>query len=139
MLPELYLDDDGLFALAEEYVLYLTSDDGKTRFIRIPKGYKTNFASIPGIMRAFISPIDKDIAKAALGHDFLTAEFGEVEGYPRAIMVIDQDGSVVYDPVDWKQAIATMRKIMTEDNAPKWKSRAVYIMVRLYGFIKHKK
>ena|ERR1700747_1709193 len=141
--PILEILPDGEFCLHEDLMYRLGYDnDTKTfRYIIIPKGYRTNFATMPGIARLFISPIDPEIVHGALVHDFLVGEWGTVPGYPKAITIDNGTGkqNLKYDPVDWKQAVATLRKIMTEDKAPGWKSNSVYLFVRLYGFIARKK
>ena len=134
---------NGKFYLLEDFYYHFPYDNLNNDFVyvRIPRGYQTNFASIPSFVRGIISPIDPQIVEAALVHDFLTSEFGDIAGYPKAIIHDHGMGiqSLRYDYTNWKQAIATMRGIMGKEGAPLWKRQAVYIAVRAYGVIKGKK
>lgn len=144
--PRFEILPDGKFLLVEDfkYVFPWTSEeDGMVQFVRIPRGFVTNFASVPSILRAFISPIDPDILIAAVVHDYLVNEF-ETEGVGtpeiyRKIYTDDGDVKIHIDrDVYWNKAIYIMRQIMEHEyNAPKWKQFSVYSAVRTYGRIRN--
>ena len=49
---------------------------GPFQWVKIPKGTRTNFASVPKWAHWLIDPDAHDIALAALVHDCLVGEFG---------------------------------------------------------------
>lgn len=109
------------------------------KYVVVPSGYRTNFASIPAVGRWLISPIDPQITVAALVHDWLTNEFDPINyaNYDKVICTGEQP-TVLMDVVSWEQAVAILRQIMLEDGAPLWKRQVVYLSVRAYGIIKRK-
>lgn len=49
----------------------LALEDGSTFAFQIPKGFKTDFASIPRPLWFFIAPSDESILVASIAHDYL--------------------------------------------------------------------
>ena len=79
--------------------------------IRVPEGYVTDFASIPGFMRGFIQPFGRH-AKAAVLHDWLY-----VVGQPKRRGFAD----------------AIFRRAMKELDVRPFKRTVMYLSVRLFG------
>jgi hypothetical protein len=125
----------GKFYLTEEYKYIF--DDGK--YVVVPEGYETNFASIPWYFRWLINPIDPEIVVAALVHDWLVQEWGDTDKNIPSSIFTDNEYGGVYDIVDWNQAAAVLREIMSECSAPLWKRQCVYLAVRIHGILKGKK
>lgn len=51
---------------------YEVGDKGSGDLIRVPRGFETDFASVPGVFRCIVSPIGRH-GKAAVLHDRLYA------------------------------------------------------------------
>ncbi len=64
------------FALHEEFDFYIDHTDTVKETITIPKGFRTDFASIPKPFRMVVSPIGLH-GKAAVLHDYL-CEYGNM-------------------------------------------------------------
>ena len=79
--------------------------------VRVPEGYVTDFASIPGLMRAVIQPFGRH-AKAAVLHDWLY---------------------VVGEPKQREFADAVFRQAMKELGVPFFRRSVMYLSVRLFG------
>jgi len=136
--PRIDILDDGEFVLADNFKFRFPWDE--SQFVLIPKGYRTNFASIPGPLRAFISPIDPDIVTASVVHDWLVQEFGERQNTMHPCIYSDADGlkKVIDTRIDWNQAATIMRKIMKHEKASRFKRALVYNSVRLHGKLQGK-
>ena len=111
----------GLFVLVRRWTVVLPNG----KWVDIPAGFATNFASIPWFARWLISPIDPTLLYAAIIHDYLVGEFNGVPG-----VLHSQNG---IERVSWRQAAAILRSVMDEDGARTWKRQAVYWAVRAYG------
>lgn len=120
---------DGKFYLLENF--RYTFRNGK--YVVVPSGYRTNFASIPAVGRGLVSPIDPDVVIGALVHDFLIQE-GVSE--PVKTGTVSTSGAI--DFVDWKQAVAIMRQIMIDEGASVFKRQVIYLSVRLWGWVLRK-
>lgn len=79
--------------------------------IRVPEGYVTDFASIPGFIRGIIQPFGRH-AKAAVLHDWLY---------------------VVGEPKRRGYADAVFGKAMKELGVPFFRRSAMFLSVRLFG------
>lgn len=79
--------------------------------IFVPEGYVTDFASIPGILRGFVSPFGRH-AKAAVLHDWLYA---------------------VGQPKRRRFADILFRKAMKELGVPFFSRATMFLAVRLFG------
>lgn len=80
--------------------------------ITIPKGFETDFASIPRIFWVLISPIDKH-AKAAVVHDYCYK----------------------YAPYTRKRSDQIFLEAMKVLNVPKWKQYCIYYAVRIFSIL----
>lgn len=101
------LDDGRTWELIEEF--YYHKDD-KTSF-EIPKGFKTDFASIPRFLWVFISPTGKH-DKAAVLHDYLY----------RTRKVTRRDADMLF------------LEGMTVQKVASWRKYSMFIAVRLFGW-----
>ena len=79
--------------------------------IKIPVGYRTDFASVPRILWCIISPVD-DHAKAAVVHDYCY----DTGKYSR------------------KRCDQIFREALTVLDIPKWKIFSMYWSVRLFSY-----
>jgi len=103
----------GNFYLLEEFRYYFPWKPDQ--YIVIPKGYRTNFASIPWYGRIFISPIDPDIVIAALVHDWLVQEFN-VHYYSRVAksgidikpIIYQKPDNIIDFQISWNQSATIM-------------------------------
>lgn len=129
-----YDTEKRLFILEEAFFYQFPWTDSK--HVEVPKGTKTNFASIPQIARWLVSPIDEHIVVAALIHDYLVNEF--VVGDPKVNWVDARGYKKEYSP-DWNEAIYIMKRIMEAEGQPTWKRMAVWAAVRIYGIVQRKK
>lgn len=121
--PKLTIDS-GKFRLLEDYKYIFWNGD----YVIVPKGYRTNFASIPRIARGFISQTDPDLLIASIVHDWVIGEF-PAYGKRRVIYHGDR---VVDDRIGRLQAASIMQKVMRETGCPLWKQQVVYGSLRLY-------
>jgi hypothetical protein len=76
----------------------------------VPKGFETDFASVPRLFWWFISPTDRDVLRASLLHDYLY-RIGKERGYADKLFYLK----------------------LVEDRVPKWKAKLMYWVVRLFG------
>lgn len=111
----------GLFVLVRRWTVVLPNG----KWVDIPAGFATNFASIPWFVRWLISPIDSSLLHAAIIHDYLVGEFNGEPGVLHSSAGIER--------VSWRQAAAILRSVMDADGARTWKRQAVYLAVRLHG------
>ncbi len=69
-----FLDKEPFFELHEEFEFYMDWNSRRRTTFLIPKGFTTDFASIPKMFRMIVSPIGLH-GKAAVLHDYL-CEYG---------------------------------------------------------------
>lgn len=98
------------------------SDQGE---IIVSEGFKTDLASVPRMLWAFISPWD--IARAAVIHDFLYSQCREYST------------KTAFDSFLWKNVRRISDKIFlmamnsAEPSVPSWKKKSAYYAVRVFG------
>jgi hypothetical protein len=85
--------------------------------IKVPKGFKTDLASIPRFFWRLIAPFELSLA-APLVHDYLYRHGGNVPS-----------GNFTRSDADW-----FFLSIMREERVPAWRRWAAYVAVRLFGF-----
>lgn len=86
----------------------------KNREIRVPKGFITDFASVPRIFNIFILPYGKH-SSASLIHDWLYSKNCNIEATR-------------------KEADRIFLEIMKEDLVNIFKRKSMYFAVRLFGW-----
>jgi len=128
--PSLVPTDNGLWRLTDTWHAKLP--DG--RYIAVPRGVKTNFASIPWFGRWLVSAVDPTLAEPAIVHDYLVGEFTDQTGWQP--LIHNPDGSVEDSDIDWRQAAAILRWMMEDRGAKRWKRQAVYWAVRVAGWFR---
>lgn len=128
---DIRLTDNGTFLLLTDTTIQL--DD--TRRVELHRGMRTDFASIPSIARALISPIDPDIAEAAIVHDYLVGQYTGVRG---VVIKTLSTGAEVRIRYRWDDACFWLAYLMKRNGAPVWKRAIVNAAVRIYGWVKHK-
>lgn len=62
--------DKGNDIVAEPFHFWRGDDEATGEHITVPKGFRTDYASVPRVLRSFLSP-KKKIAKPAVIHDYL--------------------------------------------------------------------
>ena len=102
--------DGDLYRLAETYRARLPVDG---RMLIIGARYETDGASIPRILWRLAHPFQPRYVAAALVHDAL---YG-AELLPR------------------HRADEIFRRLLREDNVPRWKARAMWLAVRSFGWL----
>lgn len=131
---------DGMFELTSNFLFVMPWSNFYLRdVVEIPRGYPTNFASIPALARALVSPIDPDIIHAAWVHDYLVQEFCKSELFPPVIKRYVNGELVGRKRPDWNEAAFLFRRIMKEMGAPAWKRGICYAGVRIHGRLQGKK
>ncbi len=88
-------------------------DYGNKRYTYfIPKGFETDFASVPRFLWWLVAPTDYPLLRASLLHDYL---YRTSKRHSR----------------EWADRVFV--KLATEDGLPKWKAALVYLAVRVFG------
>jgi hypothetical protein len=127
-------DDMRRFCLLEEadYVWWHPLDEPTERALYrlvVPKGFTHDFASVPRVLWALISPLD--LGLASIFHDWLYQRGGEVT----TLRWRFEAG--VWEPVGvpWKrvQTDELFARMMREQGVVKWRRRAAYAAVRAWG------
>ena len=125
------LKDFKEFELQEDFYFYFKSDigleglgypsyeDKNLHFIIVPKGFSTDFGSVPQLFQGIISPVG-NASKAYVLHDFLC--------------VLAREGRIKRKDADriFKEALAQVR-------VKPFMAKILYRAVRLYAFIKRLK
>ena len=128
---DIRLTDNGTFLLLTDTTVQLDA----TRRVELHRGMRTDFASIPPIARALISPIDPDIAEAAIVHDYLVGQYTGTRG---VVIKTLSSGYEVRVRYNWADACFWLAYLMKRNGAPIWKRGIVNAAVRIYGWAKHK-
>lgn len=128
---------DGLFELANNFSCVMPWSNHLLReVVEMPRGYCTNFGSIPALARVLVSPIDPDIIHASWVHDYLTQEFSKGQMFQPVIKRYVEGCLIGSKRPDWNESAFIMRRIMKEMGAPAWKRGIVYAGVRIHGRLK---
>ena len=91
----------------------ISVDFGRRRYTYfIPKGFETDFASVPRALWWLVAPTDYPLLRASLLHDYL---YRMSERASR----------------EWADKV--LFKLSVKDGLPKWKAYLVYFAVRLFG------
>lgn len=98
---------------------------GAERSITVPAGFRCDLASIPRFLWALIAP--DDLCFAAIIHDWLFRHGGA----PAPSYVVD--GEVVDAPWTQFDADRLFARIMRDGGVARWRRRAAYRAVRLFG------
>lgn len=107
---------DGRVLFNKEFLIPVWDRNGVDFTILIPKGFKSDGATIPRILWSIIGPpIASIYAIAAFAHDYLC---DESSGYDERVL-----------------ADAVFRKLLNDFKVPLWKRIAMYVGVRVQGRI----
>ena len=96
------------FRLVENFEYYITDEQGEK--ITVPKGFVTDFASVPRIFWNIFPPIGR-YTKACIIHDYM---------YDNAIKTKKEADLIFYQAMDVL-------------GVPKWKRLVMYWAVRVFG------
>ncbi len=102
---------DGYWVLMDDVKISIDCGEIKRAYF-IPKGFVTDFASIPRPLWWFASPTDYPVLRASLLHDYLYRTGHRI---------------------DRKYADKLFYKLMVEDGMPRWKAKLVYWAVRIFA------
>ena len=82
ILPHSTKLNHGVFKLLEDWEVELSNGYK----LLVPKGYETDFASIPKFLHSFISPLHTGLREAGIVHDYLYDNWWELtfKGLPEA-------------------------------------------------------
>lgn len=125
--------------LVDDWFVSLSANE--TALLIIPKGSKTNFASIPWFLRWLISPLDPVIAIPSIVHDYLVGEFAEdinnsVNKYTpyESIKV-----NVLREGYEWIDAALLFRKMALAFSGREAyvKANICFVCILVYGLIKN--
>jgi hypothetical protein len=117
---ELYIRTytDNFDKLTKSFFYYFSESD-KEKGVNVPKGFVTDYASIPRLALPLIPKIGRT-RKAAVLHDWLYSK--------------DCDLHISREKAD-KIFLDAMRILSVK----KWRQYLIYCMVRLFGWLKYKK
>lgn len=79
----IYLTKSNLFKLWED-LIYEHGYKGSGLYIVAPKGFKTDFASIPWVLQIFVKPHDPRWVKSSILHDYLWNQARTIYEYQTA-------------------------------------------------------
>lgn len=127
--PQLKLKDDWYrFELIEPWTYRWRYLNDSIRQLYIPKGFDTDLASVPKVIRFWIGR--EELRAASIPHDFLTRYGGHI---PYPYFMIDGEPCVI--PWTRLQADKLFARMMRETGKiSKVKRRAAFIAVRLGGW-----
>lgn len=111
------LSTEETYGFLDADLIYVTNN-GLT--IVIPKGFITDFASIPRAFWSILPPISPFYVKAAVIHDFIYTSQGKLPNIKRVYTRKDAD--------------LLFLEIMILENAPTWKRNIMYAAVRAFGY-----
>lgn len=123
-----YRKNDEYFVLNEEFMYYT---DDKARHIVVPKGFKTDFASVPRICWSVFPPYGR-YAKAAVVHDFLCEvnhlQNGRETYNAKELLQVDYDVSRAYADKVFLEAMKVLGvNVFTR--------HLLYLGVRVYAYL----
>jgi len=108
------------FMVAKNSKIVLSNGD----IMCIPKGYPTDYASVPKILKFFLEYVGRE-ADGYIVHDYLY----NFRGYRTSFR------SLKHTPVTRKFADKEMAYQMKQLHSPKWRIFTYYIAVRLFGWL----
>lgn len=127
------LDDEGYWVLKHD----LTVNVGPFTHAKLPKGFRTNFASIPWPFTKLIDPDDDSIAIPAACHDGWVGEFSQYISITYQVPI--PGGPRLETMPNWDRAANDLKKLMFGFRAKPWKRFLVYWAVRYYGIYRRYK
>ena len=101
---------DGYWILLEDMMITVEFGGRKVAYF-IPKGFITDFASVPRALWWLVSPTDYSVLRASLLHDYLY-----------------RTGNC-----SRKHADRLFYRKLIEDGTPEWKAKLIYWAVRLFA------
>lgn len=115
--PVLTLNGVETCELGEDWLVYL--DRKRTRYVIIPEGTRTNYASIPWWLRWLMSKVDPVLFLPSIVHDYLVQEFDYYGDRPVVLKTRNSGGAFVSptmikspEPVDWFEAAEIFKQMI---------------------------
>ncbi len=131
------LSDKGVrrLRLVNEWKVYI--DGNKDKYIIVPAGSETNFATIPWFLRWALSQTDPVLVLPAIAHDYLVKEFDPTAINP-VIYSEKLFGSIVDHEVDWFEAAKVFQYLIRgyKGKSVMIKSNLAYAGVWLNGHLR---
>ena len=119
------------YRLFEAYAYVWTKDGASYRLV-VPAGFTSDLASVPRLLWFVISPFD--LGAAVVPHDWVYANAGRL---PPSSWQAWRGGDWADDERVWtrREADRLFGRLMREVGVSRWKRRAAYLAVRLFGFL----
>jgi len=112
---------NGNFKLLESFEFYYATGKNLTESVIAPKGFITNFASIPALLHWALDPTDKHIMKPSVIHDIL---------YSNALVTNHKTGKI-YNRLESDLLMFDMMRIQ---DAPTWKLVGTFLLLHWFGW-----
>lgn len=122
------------FELIEDFVFYFPALNGvKNCALRVEKGFKTDFGSVPQAFQSFVSPIGKP-TKAYVLHDRLCVANAKGEIWEKFFNKLPR--KYWNKPITRKEADKVFLEAMKALGVGALKRYTIYFYVRLYAILK---
>lgn len=122
------------FELMEDFVFYFPALNGvKNCALRVEKGFKTDFGSVPQAFQSFVSPIGKP-TKAYVLHDRLCVANAKGEIWEKFFNKLPR--KYWNKPITRKEADKVFLEAMKALGVGALKRYTIYFYVRLYAILK---
>lgn len=122
------------FELMEDFVFYFPALNGvKDCALRVEKGFKTDFGSVPQAFQSFVSPIGKP-TKAYVLHDRLCVANAKGEIWEKFFNKVPR--KYWNKPITRKEADKVFLEAMKALGVGALKRYTIYFYVRLYAILK---
>ena len=106
----------GLYRLLEDFE-YTVQYRGKPVHFVLPKGFYTNFATIPAFARKFLHPLDPGFIVAAAVHDFVLNEFKSYQPDLTRTFWVDGVEEHINVTFGWNEAADLFKAILVEEGS----------------------
>ena len=125
-------------ALAEEWKVYI--DKKEDKYVIVPEGSQSDFATIPWILRIFLSKTDPVLLLPSIVHDYLVKQFDETEDCPVIYSTFFKN-EIIDHEVDWDEALDIFKTMIKfyKGRSTRLKAELAYFGVWLNGIIKNKR
>ncbi len=124
------------FELMEDFVFYFPALNGvKNCALRVEKGFKTDFGSVPQAFQSFVSPIGKP-TKAYVLHDRLCVANAKKQTWNTFANCEELPEKYINKVVSRKEADKVFLEAMKVLGVGVLKRYTIYFYVRLYAILK---
>jgi hypothetical protein len=130
--PSITYTNDGKWQLLSDYTVKYISDSRiscKVESVTVPKGFRTNLASVPRIFWVFIAPFDLSLA-APIVHDYLYKNDGVIEVFTSAHGKLFSGKEKRFTQ---RKADQLFYSLMKREGVSWYRRIPAYLMVRLFA------